>query len=136
MPKKMSWGSIEWNTTPISSNSYFSLEFICTSIANLVLFINLGTTQYNKLDQEYLTGSSRVSVLIEKKLHLFHLAQNVTMIFQVTTHFSSCLKNSFVSIVYYLKNFQTIRLYLKIPDDKRITFLFGIEFRRLDYIIA
>ena len=68
MPKKMSWGSFEWNTTPISSNSYFSLEFICTSIANLVLFINLGTTQYNKLDQEYLTGSSRVSVLIEKKI--------------------------------------------------------------------
>ena len=52
---------------PISSNSYFSLEFICTSIANLVLFINLGTTQYNKLDQEYITGS-RVSVLIEKKI--------------------------------------------------------------------
>ena len=119
---------------PISSNSYLSVEFICTSIANLVLFINLGTTQYNKLDQEYLTGS-RVSVLIEKKLHLFHLAQNVTMIFQVTTYFSSCLKNSFESIV--LHTWKIFRPYdcLKIPDDKRITFLFRIEFRRLDYII-
>ena len=65
MPKKMSWGSIEWNSTPFYQ--IHILEFICTSIANLVLFINLGTTQYNKLDQEYLTGS-RVSVPIEKKI--------------------------------------------------------------------
>ena len=79
MPKKMSLGLLWVEQHPISSNSYFSLEFICTSIANLVLFINLGTTQYNKLDQEYYLTGSRV--LIEKKLHLFHLAQNVTIIF-------------------------------------------------------